>query len=127
MKPTLLTLVVGFGLVLVHLIWHVLKCRNAPNLAVLFLLFLVGPALGEAVAVLGIMKQLYWDESSLEIGVFADHIYVIAFTSIALLYAAGHTVAVHFAPLLSSVEDPTQDDPPGSNSNPPRKPKSGTE
>ena len=92
MSASALSLEVGFALVLVYAIAFGVRKKRFANLVTLFLLFLVGPIFAESVDVLKISYRHGVLGQQVEMGVFRDHSFVIAFSSVVLMFAALRTV-----------------------------------
>lgn len=90
---------VGFALVILYAIAFLFKRKKPPNLGALFVVFLVGPVIAESFDVMSISYRLAVDKQALDAGVFKDHVFVIAFTGVALFYAAAESVYVSFRQL----------------------------
>ena len=87
MNVSPLSLGVGIVLVIIYALIHLIKYRTPPNLGALFVLFMSGPVVDQAWEVITIVYRLGIEKKPLDAGVFKDHIFVIAFTAVALIYA----------------------------------------
>ena len=90
---------IGLACLIVYSVAYVLKKRKRPNLGSLFVLFLIGPVVMESLAVISIFFRFAVEKQQLDFGVLKDHVFVVAFTGIALLYAAADQLVVTFKEL----------------------------
>jgi len=97
MTFSLLTLIIGVALMIAYTVACAFKSRR-PNLGVLFVLFLTGPVIDESLDIMWIVYRLAATKPPPDPGVFKNHVFVLAFSVIALLYAAGDVVYTMFRP-----------------------------
>ncbi len=102
MNASIWSLAIAFALDVLYVGVSVFKKRRRPSLFPLFVLFLVGAVVTEAIDVLSITFRLAALKEQLDLGVFKDHVFVIAFTGVALLYAAADSVNTVFKTLLNA-------------------------
>lgn len=96
MNVSPLSLGVGIALVILYALSHMFKFRTPPNLGAMFVLFMSGPVIDQAWDVITVVYRLGVEKKQLEAGVFKDHIFVIAFTAIALIYAVLDALYANF-------------------------------
>jgi hypothetical protein len=105
MTFSLLSLIIALALVIAYVVACALKGKG-PNLGVLFALFVMGPAIDESFDIMAIVYRLAATKPAPDPGVFKNHVFVIAFSSIALLYAAGESVYRIFRPVADAKRGP---------------------
>ena len=97
---------IGFSLLVIYTIIFVYKRRAIPSLGVIFLLFTLRPVVDEAFAIIAITKKLYYDKMYLDTGIFQNHVHVIAFSAVALIYATAETTIRTFEPIFRQRSSP---------------------
>jgi len=101
---TLLALIIGLLGIIAYTLLYTLKKREIPNLGVLFLIFLAGTAVDEALNISLIFKQHLIDKVYVNFGDIENHQTVIAFGAIALLWVAITTYLTLFESIFDDAE-----------------------